>query len=190
MNTALIIFTFLLTVYANTHYIISIFQGKTKPHIYSWLIWSIVNAVVFIIQIQNWAGWWAMVLWIWFIINVSVTILSIKYGERNITLTDTLSFIITLCIIPLWLIAKLELVTIVLASMIDALSFYPTIRKSYREPGEENIFPYVASGIWYTLSILLVANINGITIFYPLFVSVINFLFIGYIYWRRKVIKQ
>ncbi len=53
MNIALILFTAVITVYANTHYIVSIFQGKTKPHIYSWLIWAIINIIACSIQIQN-----------------------------------------------------------------------------------------------------------------------------------------
>ncbi len=62
MTIALIALTIIFTVLANAYYIVTIFRGKTKPHIYSWLIWAIINIAACLIQLQHGAGWGALTL--------------------------------------------------------------------------------------------------------------------------------
>lgn len=190
MQAFFIALTIFITFSANIYYIVTIFRGQTKPHIYSWLLWFIVSCIVLTIQVQNWAWWWALSLGLGLLINACVTVLSLKYGEKHITKLDTISFFITLCIIPIWLWAKMELLAVLLASLIDMISFFPTVRKSFTSPREENLLPYIASMITYALAIALVGEMNIINVYYPAFISVLNIFFISYILWRRKIIKK
>lgn len=185
MNSLLVFITIVLILIANTLYIKSIFQGKTKPHIYSWIIWWITNSIACLIQFSHSASWWALALGFGGIMSIFVVILSIWYGEKNITRFDTLCFVITLCIIPLWLVAQQDLLAMSLAILVDALSFWPTIRKSFHKPFEESLFPYYASGISFFLSLMLISNVSLINILYPIIIGSMNFCFIGYIYIRR-----
>lgn len=188
MNTTLILLTIIFTIYANTHYIVSIFKGKTKPHIYSWLIWAIINIIACSIQIKNGAGWGALTLGLGWIICVFVSIVSLWYGEKNITKFDTISFILTLSIIPIWLWTDQDLIAMTLSILIDALSFIPTIRKSYGKPREENLYPYFVSGLSFFISIFLSQEKILVNILYPIIIGCVNFLFIGYIWVRRRII--
>jgi hypothetical protein len=120
---------------------------------------------------------------------VFVSIVSFWRGEKNITRFDTFSFVVTLLIIPLWLLAKQDLLAMVLSISIDALSFIPTMRKSYRKPQEENLLPYFASSASFFMSIFLTADKTLINMLYPIVICAVNFLFIGYIFIRRTSIK-
>lgn len=190
MNVTLIVLTIGLTILANTYYIATIFRWKTKPHIYSWLVWAIINIAACIIQLQHGAGWWALTLWLGGFICIMVAIISLWYGEKNITRFDTLTFIIALSIIPLWLWAKQDMLAMILAISIDAISFLPTVRKSFKKPYQENLFPYFASGASFFMSIFLASDKSVINILYPIIICGVNFGFIGYIYLRRKMINN
>lgn len=190
MDNFLIIFTILITLLANGYYIFTIFQGKTKPHIYTWIVRTIVPFFVWMIQLQNGAGWWALTSFLNSSICFIVVWLAIRYWEKNITRTDTISLVLAFCILPIWLGAKQDLIAIWFALSIDFLSYYPTVRKSYQKPFEEDMKIFYASNIALMNSIFLMKNSSIITIIYPTVVIFFNFLFIGYIYWRRKVIKH
>jgi hypothetical protein len=36
---------------------LSIFRGKTKPHLYTWLLWGTLGTIVTVVQITNEGGW-------------------------------------------------------------------------------------------------------------------------------------
>lgn len=189
MNTFLVILTLLFIVLANLYYVMTVFRGQTKPHIYSWILWAIVNILASSIQLQHGAGWWALALGLSGIICILVVIISFWYGEKTITHLDTISFILVLGIIPLWLWAKQDMISMMLALSIDALSFIPTIRKSFHKPWGENLLPYFAAGASFFVSIFLVQEKTLINIIYPIIICLVNFSFIIYIILRRNIIK-
>jgi hypothetical protein len=189
MHIFLIILTILFTVLANVYYIVTIFRGETKTHIFSWILWAIVNILASIIQLQHGAAWWALTLGLGGIICVFVVIVSLWYGEKDITRLDILSFILALSILPLWLWAKEDLTAMMLAIFIDALSFAPTARKSFHKPHEENLLPYFAGSASFFMSIFLTQEKTLINLLYPVVICCVNFSFIGYIYFRRKIIR-
>lgn len=188
MDMTLILLTILLTVGSNIYYIVTVFRGKTKPHIYSWLIWAIINISASLIQREHGAGWWALTLGLGGCICIIVALISLRYGEKHITRFDTVAFLVALGTIPLWLWAKQDLLAMILAMSIDALSFFPTMRKSYHKPHEENTLPYYASGVSFFMSIFLTQEKSLINILYPSVICGVNFAFIGYIYLRRRKI--
>lgn len=190
MNISLIILIILLTVLGNGYYIVTIFRGQTKPHIFSWIIWAIVQLTACAIQLQHGSNWWALTLWLNGVICVLVSVLAIWYGERHITLLDKISFFLALGILPIWLWAKQDFTAILLAVTIDVLSYVPTARKSFRKPHGESLWTYYASSAAFFISILLTQEKTIITLLYPIIIFCINFVFIGYVFWRRKIIKK
>lgn len=119
-----------------------------------------------------------------------MTIVSIWYGEKHITRFDTITFIIALSIIPLWLWAKQDMLAMLLAISLDAMSFLPTVRKSFHKPREENLLPYFASGASFFMSLFLAEEKTLINILYPAVICGVNFSFIGYIYLRKAITKK
>jgi len=190
MDILLIILTVLVTSLANVYYIVTIFRGQTKPHIYSWFIWAIIQIIACIIQFQNGAHWWAFTLGFNWLSCVFITILALWYGEKKITRLDTVSFLFALCILPIWLWAKQDLLAMMLALSIDILSYIPTMRKSFWKPHEESLSTYIASSVGFVFSIFLLKEVTLINTLYPLVIIGINFLMIGYVLWRRKALKK
>ncbi len=52
----LAIFTVILTFVGYVPYIRDILKGKTKPHVYSWFVWTLTSAITYGLQIEGGAG--------------------------------------------------------------------------------------------------------------------------------------
>lgn len=77
--------------------------------------------------------------------NVSIAILSIKYGEALITKKDIFLLSCALLTLILWGFTQNDLMAIVLVCVIDMIGFYFTWKKSYYSPYEEDLTSYI---IW------------------------------------------
>ena len=70
-------------------------------------------------------------------------ILAFKYGEKSITTSDTISFILALFTVGLYILVDDSTYSMIFVLIILTLAFYPTIRKSYHKPSEETMIMYV-----------------------------------------------
>lgn len=104
-------------------------------------------------------------------------------------MTDWISFILALFIIPMWLISKQSVVAIILIVAIELLTYYPTIRKSYSKPWEEDILSWSLSALRWILATLAVSNITLNTIFYPAFIAACEISIVVYFIWRRRLVN-
>lgn len=191
MKIAFWLISILISVYIGYAYIPEIFKWKIKPHAFSWLPWTILTGIAFIIQVQNGENiWWYGTLATSALICLIVFLLSLKYWERLITRGDTLSLIACLILIGFWLKTKSDIWALILICIIDGLAFFPTWRKSYLKPREENISMYFLSSIKSLLSLFSLKNFIIVNWLYLVFLVIINLWFTVYLIWRRKIIKQ
>ena len=65
-----------LTFLAFLPYIRSIFQGKTKPHVFSWVIWGSTTFIVFLAQLADKGGAGAWPIGVSGIITIYVALLA------------------------------------------------------------------------------------------------------------------
>ena len=117
-------------------------NGKTRPHIFSYIIWALTTFIVFGIQLQSGGGAGA---WVTFAIGCMMLVvlgLSYKNGRDDITKGDFITLVVALLAIPLWLLANLPLLSLVILTAIDLLGFLPGMRKSWVDPWSETISLY------------------------------------------------
>ena len=169
-------------------YIRSIIQWKTKPHLYTSLIFFIIMMIWWIIQFSNW--WW---LWAWVTLTTSILqwthfILALKYGYSWITKFDTYILILALSCIPVYLFSENQYISLILVITIDILAFIPTFRKTISEPFSENLTSWQIWNIKSFLGILSLKNVNFLTLAYPLILFFVSIFFIFFmLYFRKKV---
>lgn len=116
--------------------------------------------------------------------------LSLKYGEKHITRSDIVALISCLILIVFWLWVKDDILALILVCLIDTFAFFPTWRKSWLKPKEENISMYALSSFKSFLSLFGLRNFIFVNWLYPVFLIIINFAFTIYLVWRRKIIKK
>lgn len=167
-----------LTFVAVAPYIIDIFKNKTKPHIFTWVIWAIVTLLVFFGQWQKGGGPGSWTTGIAGIITIFIALISFKKGSKDITKLDIAMFIGALLGIVPWLLAKDPTLSVIILTIIDVLAFIPTIRKTIKDPQSETFISYVLHAIRHSLSIIALLNYNLATYIYPASLAVMNLIII------------
>ncbi len=167
-------------------YIASIFDGRCKPHAFSWVIWTMATVLIFIAQCSRDAGPGAWVTGLTALACFLVSLFSLRYGEKEITRSDEIIFGVGLAAIPLWAVMQDPLWSVLLMIGINCLGFYPTFRKSYDKPYEENAFFYSTNVVKFFLGFLALQQYSMVTALSPLFGAFINGAFLAVLLWRRQ----
>lgn len=191
IKTIISIVAIILIIIGYLPYIRDLLKGKTRPHIFSWFIWSITTGIVYALQVSAGAGVGSWITLCIALILILVFLLSIKRGNKDIKTIDIIFLIISLGTIPLWLLAKQPVISISLLAVIDILGFIPTIRKSWNDPYSETLSLYTITAFRHGLTIFALEKINFITALYPVIWVAVNAVFaIILIIRRRKLSKN
>ena len=179
-----------LTFAAFFPYIISIQQGHTKPHVFSWVIWSIATLIVFFAQLTDQGGVGAWPIGISAVLTFYIALLAYQHkSDISITRTDWLFFISALLTIPMWYLTSDPLWAVIILTTIDSLGFGPTFRKCYVNPFAELLILYVIVVIRNVFSIVALEHYSTTTILFPAVMAVMYLLFIAMVLFRRHKIK-
>lgn len=170
-------------------YFHTIYKGRTKPHAFSWFIWGALTGIAYFAQISAGAGAGAWVSGFTSILCFVVVIIALFRGEKNITKSDWATFITALAAIPLWLITSEPLYAILIVTVIDALGFWPTFRKSWDKPHEEPAALYALAALKFYLSIMAIQEMNIITSLYPASLVFLNMAFVCLVLLRRTRLR-
>jgi hypothetical protein len=170
-------------------YIRDIFLRKTTPHIYSWLVWAILQITGAIAMFSSGAGWGITPLILGAVLCILVFLLSFKYGTKNITRFDLICLIGALTVFCFYLFTHKALLSVILVSLIDVIGFLPTFRKAYVEPYSETTSTYVLSAVADGLAIGALANFSLITSLYLFTLIAVDGLCAVLIIIRRRQLK-
>lgn len=185
-KVAIAIISIVMTIVGYSFYFRDIFAGKTKPHMYSWLVWALLTSIAFAGQLHDNGGPGSYVTGVTALISFIIFGLAFKRGEKEITKSDKVNLAAALLAIIPWLITNNPVFSVVLITVIDFLGFLPTIRKSYRKPYEETLIHYVLAGLKFVLAIVALNNYTLTTWLYPASLVAANLFFACMLIVRRK----
>jgi hypothetical protein len=171
-------------------YIHSILKGETHPHVFSWLNWCIMIAIGAYAQYRLGGGPSVWVLVMVTVVCAFITLLSLKYGEKDITRSDRIAFIGALLAIPVWQATHNPFYAILIVIFIDCLTWYPTVRKTWVRPNSEPPGSYFWAGLRYFFAMLAVPEFTAEKLFYPFFLMICEWVFMVYVFQRRKWLKR
>lgn len=163
MKETFAIIAALLAIAGNVPYVIDIFKGRVQPHAYTWFVWSVVSGIVFFGQVAKGAGIGALSTAVSEIFTVIIFLLSLKYGFKKVTRTDTFFLVLALCGIIPWVLTNDPTISVVIAVSIDVIAFIPTLRKGWREPGSENVLLYGTNASRHILALFSLQAYNVAT---------------------------
>jgi hypothetical protein len=186
LKDVLTILTIALGIVAYIPYLKDLIFGNTKPHIYSWLVWTILNITLFSIQFNNGAGPISFIYLVTGVICTVIMLFGIGDGIRNITKLDGLFLVLSLVSLGMWVIAKEPLISAILISIVNVVALLPTIRKSWINPFEETLSTYVLSTIRTVLTVLLFETYSLVTLLSHIVGIIITTIFCIILIVRRK----
>lgn len=156
-------------------YIRDIFKHKTNPQRASWLIWSVLGAIAFASQLAKGATdslWFTALQELG---DLSVFVLSIKYGVGGFAKRDVLTLIGAGISLILWYVTSEPAVALFLIIFIDGLGGVLTMIKSYEHPKTETALLYVLTGLSAFFACLAVGSFNFVLLAFPLYTCAITF---------------
>jgi hypothetical protein len=179
-----------LTFMAFTPYIYSIIKGKTKPHLFSWIIWSMTTFVVFFAQLEGGSGIGAWPTGVSGVITIGIAYLA--YAHRTditITKADWLLLISALSSLPFWYFTADPLSAVIILTIVDVLGFGPTLRKVYVDPLSEPLLFYSLFFVSNLMIIMALEHYSVTTVLFPAVIAALCFLLVLMVMWRRNNIR-
>lgn len=178
-----------LTFIAFLPYIHSITHAKTKPHVFSWVIWGSVTFVVFLAQLADKAGAGAWPIGVSGIITMYVAFLAYRHkSDSTITRTDWLFFVTAMTSLPMWYMTSDPLWAVVVLTIVDLIGFGPTFRKSYSYPFEEQLTFFSLIAARNFIAIMALEHYSLTTILFPAATAVTCLIFILMVMYRRQIL--
>jgi len=169
-------------------YFRSIFRGETKPHLFTWFTYFLIDIIVFAAQVVKGGGPGTWVTLTGVVGTLGVSLLALRFGEKHITKGDWASFIAAFFAIVLWRATNDPLIAVVIATVINFLAVLPTIRKSYLNPYQESVSIWALDIVRFALGIVALASLNMATILFPLGIITANLVLLGTILIRRRIL--
>jgi hypothetical protein len=179
-----IVFLIVAIIFAligNGRYLIDVLKGKTKPHPYTWLIWSIVSAVVFFGQLVKGAGIGAIPTFIAEIFTIIIFFFSLRFGFKNIPKKDHYFLALALIGIIPWLLTKDPTISVIIVVLIDIIAFTPTLHKTWKYPASETSWLYGMNVLRHIITLFLLESHNIATTLHSIDMIIINSLMVLFI---------
>ena len=187
LKTILAIISIVLLLVGDVPYIVNTIKRKTRPHLFSWLVWSILNVVNFLILLNNGGGQGSIVALIRTLSTLLIFFLSIRNGLKDIKKWDIFFLILSLVTLVIWYNLTDPIYAAILSSLTNALSIIPTVVKTWKEPKSETLSLYAANIVRQTTFVFSIASMTATTITEPLVSLFLNLIMTVIIISRSKV---
>lgn len=170
-------------------YLYDMFRGRTKPHIFTWTIWVLLEFTSFGIQIKNGAGAGSWVTFFSALVALIVVIYAFKYRNLTISKIDWVCFMGAIISLILWLLFNQPLVAVILLVLTDLFAFIPTFRKTWDLPRDETLFEYAMASLKFIVAFFAFSSFSIVMVMYPAYLIVANTTFVIFTIIRRKAKK-
>ncbi len=160
----------------------------TRPHVFTWFIWSITNWVAVAGLWVGGGGAGAIAPTIGAIFATVIFFISLRFGKRDIKSIDVIVLIFAMLALACWLVLDNLLLAVVMVSIIDGVGYIPTFRKSYSEPYTETLVSWMLFALAPIFAIVALTEYNSMTMTYLVTVSAINVLMFVFLLLRRNAL--
>ena len=175
-------------VIARAPYFWSVIKHKTKPHVFTWIIWGVTTSIAAAAQYAGNAGPGAWATGLTALTCFLIVLLSFRQGTWQVTRSDWLFFMAALVALPLWWLTEAPLTAVVIVTFIDATAYGPTLRKAYVKPHEEMAWNFVVNNLKQATSIFAMSAYTITTLLFPSVLFLMNSLLIALLVWRRRTL--
>jgi len=190
LKTLLGLLAVVMSVAAHIPYLWQTLKGTNHPHLFTWIIWTLLTGIAFAAQVAGNAGPGAWATGITCAICVVITLAAYRKADRDITRSDWFMFAAGLAALPLWLITDTPFWSILLVTLIDCSAFYPTFRKSWARPWGEDTFMYGFNLPRHVVTLAAISQFSFVTALYPAALLAMNLVMYVMLKARRRVLPK
>jgi hypothetical protein len=171
-------------------YLRDILRHKTKPHVFTWLVWGVLTAIAFFAQVLKRGGAGTWVTGFTAFTCFLFAGLALRYGEKDIRLIDWLSLLGAGFGLVLWALTSDPLLVVIIITFIDVLGFVPTLRKAYTKPHQETLIYFIFSIFKFSAGLAALESYNLTTCLFPAAVTFLNISFVIMLLVRRRSLNR
>ena len=168
-------------------YIRDTVKGKTKPHVFSWGIGMVVAFIAFGLQFQEKSGPAMYVTLSAASLSSVMVFYAFKNKDKDITSFDYICLVLSVIALIAWLIAKQPVLSMIFVVLCELISFFPTVRKSWKAPYSETLSSYVTNFFRFIIALLALNKYTFVAIGFPLTWLLLNGSFAAVLIYRRKI---
>jgi hypothetical protein len=187
MRTILIIISSILTIASALPYVFDVLRGTTKPRIVSWFIWSVLTSIATVASFVDHQYASAILTFCATVETLSIMILGLlKSGNRALERFDAYCLGGAVVGLVLWLIFNSPSIAVAASVIIDMVGAIPTAKHIWQKPYEETRLTFLLASIGGLFTVLAAEDITITAIAYPIYIVLINALFVSFMLGRNK----
>lgn len=178
-------------VIAFVPYIAGIIKGHLRPHVFSWVIWTLTTSVVFFAQMSDGAGVGAWPIGFSAVLALMIASLAYRYrGAVKVARSDWLVFTVALSALPIWALTSNPMWAVIILTSVDMLGFAPTWRKTYQAPYSESPLFFGLTALRCLLIVLALEHYSITTALFPIMIGLGATTTLCIALWRRRVVAK
>ncbi len=180
-----------LSLAAFVPYVIAILRREMTPNRATWLIWTVVGAMIVRSYDANGATH-TMWLAISYVVGPFIVfILSIKHGEGGWTRLDIACLLTAGASAVVWLLSGSAFLALVMLIVADAMGATPTIIKSYKRPESEDRTAWTIGFSATVVNLFAIENWNSLSItMHPVYMFVATGIILSLLWFGPSVRKK
>jgi hypothetical protein len=177
-----------IAIIAYIPYLIDMFRGKNKPHLYTWISIVLVTTIVAYIQLIGGAGLGAIPTIIGDVIDVIILFYCFRFGTKDVIFMDKVCLVISIIgVIAYILFQSQPFISLAIVSAAEVISFIPTFRKTRNDPYSESLTSYYFVFLKLLLILVALQTYNLLTASYSLLWIAVYIVFLASVYkWRTN----
>jgi hypothetical protein len=180
------IIALILTFVSGIIYYAAILRGKTRPHLYTRVVFAIVESIIFFGQFAAGGGMGSWVTGATALLTIGIVILCLRYGTKDVTKSDGIALTLALICIVIWAVVEDPLWAVLFAVFIDFWAIIPTFRKTWNAPQSESLWAWSVAQVKWLFAIFALSTFSLTTLIYPIEVLIANGILIFIILYRRN----
>jgi hypothetical protein len=183
--------TVALSVCGLGHFVLDALWGESRPHMYSWLIWTIVNSIAWYNQWTHHAGPGAWSTLVMTVLSGIIFLIALgqymsQKSDHRITAIDQWCLGGAVVSVMLLVLFKSGPISIIAATATDVFAFAPTLKKVWHHPRTEPASNYTLNTIRQTIVLCAIGSYNFVTLLFPVTLIFFNGLTVATIVLRRR----
>jgi len=175
-----------ITLVAYGIYVWQTLRGEARPHPLSWLIFGILTATAYLVQVDEAAGSGSWVMGITAIVCLLLCLMSFWRGERTFPWYEWAFLGAAAIIFIFYLWSRQPTIAAVLAALVNMLGFGPTLTKAWQRPHSDSITTFALNSIKFIPAFFAMDNLSLATCVMPAALVVANAAVALIIYVRRS----
>lgn len=162
------------------------FRGKNRPHLYTWISFFLVTAVISYIQFLNGAGLGLIPTIVTAVIDAIILFYCFRFGTKDVVFMDKICLTVSIIgVVTYFIFHTLPILSLILLTTAEIISFIPTFRKTKNDPYSESLTSYYLTLIKIVLILIALQSYNLLTVSYPVVWFTVFIIFLAVTYFLR-----